>query len=213
MKNASGVFTATIDQIARGVYTFGVYAVDSAGTKSSTFSTTFSVVGARTSNLSNINLMPTIKVNPNPVDPGGTVTFSGFSIPNSTIDIETQRDKSGSSVKKFQAVSGASGAWSVNVPTTGFEQDTWKVRVKSTNVTLAIVTQFSGFTFYGVGAAVKKGSNSDLNRDGKVNLIDFSILLFHWNTSGGQSDPPADINQDGRVSLTDFSIMIFNWTG
>jgi len=211
--NGSGVFTVTIDQIARGVYTFGVYALDAQGTKSSTFSTTFSVVGARTSNLSNINLMPTIRVTPNPVDPGATVVFSGSSIPNSTIDLETQRDKSSAAVKRYQANSNAAGVWSVNVPTTGFEQDTWKVKAKSTNASLAITTQFSNYTFYGVGAPVKKGLNSDLNRDGKVNLIDFSILLFHWNTAGGQSDPPADINQDGKVSLTDFSIMIFNWTG
>ena len=50
---------------------------------------------------------------------------------------------------------------------------------------------------------------ADLNKDGKVNLIDFSILLFNWNTD----DTVADINQDGTVNLTDFSIMIFYWTG
>lgn len=55
--------------------------------------------------------------------------------------------------------------------------------------------------------------NADLNRDGRVNLVDFSILLFWWASDGGDSDPPADINLDGTVSLTDFSIMLFNWTG
>jgi hypothetical protein len=53
------------------------------------------------------------------------------------------------------------------------------------------------------------GNRSDLNRDGKVNLVDFSILLFNWKGS----DAVADINQDGTVSLTDFSIMLANWTG
>jgi hypothetical protein len=101
----------------------------------------------------------------------------------------------------------------LDVPTNGFAQDTWKVRAKSSNTTTGITTQYSGFTFYGVGQAVQRTLNSDLNRDGKVNLVDFSILLFHWNTDGGRSDPPADINQDGRVTLTDFSILIFNWTG
>ena len=51
--------------------------------------------------------------------------------------------------------------------------------------------------------------SADLNRDGKVNLIDFSIMLFHW----GNPDPVADINEDGTVDLTDFSILLFNWTG
>jgi len=42
---------------------------------------------------------------------------------------------------------------------------------------------------------------SDLNRDGFVNLIDFSIMIFWWQTNGGDSDPPADINGNGSVSL------------
>lgn len=47
----------------------------------------------------------------------------------------------------------------------------------------------------------------DLNNDGWVNLTDFSILLFYWNTSS----PIADLNNDGKVNLTDFSIMLFHW--
>ena len=208
-----GQFSGTISAIARGVYTFGVFAVDSQSIKSSTFSTSFSVIGARTSSLSNVHIMPTIKVTPNPADPDSTVTFSGHAIPNSVIAIETQRDKTTDGLKTLAANSDGSGAWSLAVPTTGFARDTWKVRAKSSNATLGISSQFSNYTYYGVGAAGKKTLNSDLNRDGRVNLVDFSILLFHWNTSGGNSNPPADINGDGRVNLTDFSIMIFNWTG
>lgn len=212
--NTSGQFSVTIDQIARGVYTFGVYAIDSLGTKSSTFSTTFSVVGARSSALSNIHVMPTVKVTPNPVEPSATVVFSGFAIPNSTVTIETEREKSnGASKKTVTATSDGGGRWSVDVSTAGFARDTWKVRAKSANALTQITTQFSNYTFYGVGQQVSKTLNSDLNRDGKVNLVDFSILLFHWNTNGGTSNPSADINGDGRVTLTDFSIMIFNWTG
>ena len=63
--------------------------------------------------------------------------------------------------------------------------------------------------FY-IGARDVEGPiSADLNKDGRVNLADFSILLFHWNTDHGI----ADLNQDGRVSLTDFSIMLFQWTG
>ena len=61
----------------------------------------------------------------------------------------------------------------------------------------------------GIGEAVAGGNRSDLNKDGKVNLVDFSILLSFWNTD----DAIADINQDGTVNLADFSIMLFNWTG
>lgn len=213
--NSNGSFSVILDAIARGVYTFGVYAIDNGNIKSSTFSTTFSVAGARTSALSNIHLMPTIVATPNPVDIGAVVTFSGYAIPNSTVTLETGQDKAGAGVKTITATSDSSGRWSVTQSTQGFAKDKWKVRGKSDQASGGISTGFSQYTFYSVGGAAiaPTGNNSDLNRDGKVNLIDFSILLFHWNTDGGKSNPPADINHDGKVSLTDFSIMIFNWTG
>jgi hypothetical protein len=64
-----------------------------------------------------------------------------------------------------------------------------------------------------VGVDGQATQPSDLNRDGSVNLIDFSILIFWWQTTGGDSNPPADINQNGNVGLEDFSILLFNWTG
>ena len=212
---ATGLFTTTIEAIARGVYTFGVYAIDRNSTKSTTFSTTFSVAGARTSTLSNIHLMPTIVATPNPVSPGAVVNFSGFAIPNSTVTLELTQDKSGSDPKTLTATSDSSGKWNTTQSTTGFSQGTWKIRGKSNQTTGGISTNFSQYTFFSIGgtAVPVSGNNSDLNRDGKVNLIDFSILLFHWNTNGGTSNPPADINHDGKVSLTDFSILVFNWTG
>lgn len=209
---SNGSFTSTLDSIARGVYTFGVYAIDKAGVKSSTFSTTFSVTGARGSTLSNVNVMPSIKVSPDPVNPDSTVKFSGYAIPNATITIENQKDKSSASLKSFTTTSNGSGAWTLDVSTAGFSAGTYKVRAKAVQ-TDGISTNFSGYTFYGVGQAAAVPRSSDLNRDGKVNLTDFSILLYWWNTDGGTSNPPADINADGKVSLTDFSIMIFNWTG
>jgi hypothetical protein len=211
--SGSGSFSVTLDAILRGTYTFGVYATDQSNTRSSTFSTSFSVAGGRASTLSNVNIMPTVKVSPNPVQPGQKLSVSGFAIPNSTVEVENQRQKPGPEKKVFTAVADSAGRWSLEIDTTGFQNDTWKVRTRSIQKTLGITTQYSGFTLYGVGQAATKTLNADLNRDGKVNLIDFSILLFHWNTDGGRSDPPADINQDGKVTLTDFSIMIFNWTG
>jgi len=59
------------------------------------------------------------------------------------------------------------------------------------------------------GTLVCEGA--DLNFDGKINLIDFSILLYFW----GQSSPSnrcVDINFDGIVDLVDFSIMMYWWT-
>lgn len=209
---SDGSYEVVIDLIARGAYTFGVYAVDTSNTKSSTFSTSFTVSGARTSALSNINIPPTLKATPDPVNPGATLTLSGFTMPGASVTVENEKDKSSASKQSFTATADNNGAWSVNVPTAGFSAGTYKARVKA-KFTSGSETNFSAFVLYGVGQAATRATSADLNRDGKVNLVDFSILLFWWNTDGGTSDPSADINGDGRVSLTDFSILLFNWTG
>jgi hypothetical protein len=209
--NSSGVYSVTLDKIARGVYTFGVYAQGSDNIKSSTFSTSFTVTGARTSALSNVNVSPSVLVSPDPVDPGQTLTVSGYSLPNANITIQNGRINTDSS-KEYLSVSDSSGRWSTIIDTTGFSVDTYQIQAKAEQID-GVSTNYSEYTFYGVGKEADVPLNADLNRDGKVNLIDFSILLFWWNGTGGDSDPPADINRDGNVSLTDFSILLFNWTG
>lgn len=209
--NSSGVYSVTLDEIARGVYTFGVYAEDSKDIRSSTFSTSFTVTGARTSALSNINVAPSILVSPDPVNPGQALTISGYALPNSTVTIQNSRINK-RATSDLTTTANSSGLWSLAVDTSGFTVDTYQVRAKSAQDGGA-ATNFSEYTFYGVGQNADLPINADLNRDGKVNLIDFSILLFWWNSNGGDSNPPADINRDGNVSLTDFSILLFNWTG
>jgi len=209
---SNGEYSITLDLIARGVYTFGVYSVDSAKTKTSTFSTSFTVTGARASALSNITLPPSITATPNPVTPGQPITISGFSLPNATITVENEKEGSTASRKQFTAQANAAGAWTVAVESTGLANGTYKARAKA-QVLGGQTTSFSTYVTYGVGQAGTTPLNADLSRDGKVNLTDFSILLFWWSSNGGDSNPSADINSDGRVNLTDFSILLFNWTG
>lgn len=52
---------------------------------------------------------------------------------------------------------------------------------------------------------------ADLNCDMRVDLVDFSILLYWWNSK--QSGIRADINKDGIVNLIDLSILFYWWTG
>lgn len=209
---STGEYTIVLDLIARGVYTFGVYSTDNAKTKSSTFSTSFTVTGARASNLSNIVIAPSILLVPDPVNPGQPLTASGYAIPNSLVTLENLKDGNTASRKDFTAQANANGAWAMTIDTASFSAGTYKARAKAAQ-TGGLVSNFSNYTLYGVGQSANRPLNTDLNRDGKVNLVDFSILLFWWNTTGGDSDPSADINSDAKVNLTDFSILLFNWTG
>jgi len=54
---------------------------------------------------------------------------------------------------------------------------------------------------------------SDLNCDSKVNLIDFSILLFYWDLTDYSKNPRVDIDKNGDIGLKDLSIMLYDWTG
>jgi len=50
-------------------------------------------------------------------------------------------------------------------------------------------------------------SLGDLNQDGTVNNLDWSIMAGVWFTN----DPVADLNKDGLVNSIDFSLMNQNW--
>jgi hypothetical protein len=69
----------------------------------------------------------------------------------------------------------------------------------------------------GGGSVLSSGSGGsvsyqkgDANKDGKVNILDFVILMANW----GQTDlgNKADFNNDSKVDILDFVILMANWT-
>ena len=59
--------------------------------------------------------------------------------------------------------------------------------------------------FYKEGTSLK---SPDLNLDGRVNSLDWSIMNGKWGQSGS-----ADLNADNTVNSLDWSIMNEAWTG
>lgn len=55
---------------------------------------------------------------------------------------------------------------------------------------------------------------ADLNNDGRVNLVDLSILLFYWGSPirSGPYSKQADLNGDNSINLKDISLMLSHWT-
>jgi len=51
----------------------------------------------------------------------------------------------------------------------------------------------------------------DLNGDNRIDMADFSILLFYYGQSGSQI-AFIDFNRDGIVDLADVSILLYYWT-
>ncbi len=207
--NSKGEFLFNTDA-EPGAASFSFWANDSQGTRSATFNTTFDVTQGAVTSVNGILIPPTIRASNASPNPGDTITLSGQTVPSVPVEVSIDNNR-----KILTATSDTSGNWSVAFDTGEVSIDTHTAKARFITGTGALKTESTYGTAISlfVGVEGKAVSNSDLNRDGKVNLIDFSILIFWWGTPGGNSNPPADINQNAKVGLEDFSILLFNWTG
>lgn len=207
--DSSGKFEFTTNA-SPGTISMGFWTEDDDSVRSITFSTTFDVTQGAITNVAGILIPPTIVVSDATINPGDTITFAGQTVPNAAVELHI-----GDSDQILTATSDSGGFWNVDFNTAGFAAAEYTARARFVLGTGSLTTEssFSSTLQLFLGVDGSPTTPSDLNRDGFVNLIDFSILIFWWGTSGGDSDPPADINGNGRVSIEDFSILLFNWTG
>ncbi len=202
-------FYYSTTNISPGVATFGFWAQDSSGLKSAALTTTLSVVANVVTTISGEFLPPTIDLDKRKVNKGDVLTISG----QAPLDISVVTHVHSNQDVTQNATSNDSGGWKVAFDTSplGDEdfhtaQAVFQMNVGGNTVESAYSQSIS---FYVGQNDVGRKFISDLNNDGKVNLVDFSVLLFYWGTSG----PVGDLNSDKKVDLTDFSILLFNWTG
>ncbi len=193
-----------------GTATMGFWTTDTQGTRSITFNTTFDVTQGAITNINGVVIPPTIRVSNQNVNPGDIITVSGQSIPSSRIEVHLNNSE-----RVERTTSDSSGSWSLTLDTGTLRAAEYTLRARSVSGTSTLISQssFSSTVQLFVGVDGKVTTPSDLNRDAKVNLVDFSILIFWWGSNGGDSSPSADINGNGRVGIEDFSILLFNWTG
>ncbi len=200
-------FSHTLQNQVPGVSTFSFWSVDSNGRRSITYSATFEVVENAVTTLSGILIPPTIMATPERVPPGGDVSFTGCAVPETTVQAYVNN-----AVTPSITTTSSTGEWSILYDASALAVEAFHtVRANYIDpLNEAVRSGFSQVVNFYVGTRdVDVSITADLNGDGRVDLTDFSILIFHWNTSSSV----ADINQDGVVNLADFSIMLFYWTG
>lgn len=206
--NSSGRFDFTTES-APGTVSMGFWTEDPTGTRSITFNTVFDATQGAVSTVNGVVIPPTLRVSDTEIDPGDPVTFSGHGAPDTTLELQIGE------ADEVTATVDDAGAWELEYDTANIQPAEYTVRAR-TVAGSDIIRSESGYSTgiqLFVGVEGRASSPSDLNRDGRVNLTDFSILIFWWGTNGGDSDPPADISGNGQVGLEDFSILLFNWTG
>ncbi|MEK7511049.1 MAG: Ig-like domain-containing protein [Patescibacteria group bacterium] len=207
-----GGFDVTIKGLAAGTYTFSVYGTDSRGVQSATHTFTVSLTNGVTNIITGIFLPPTISLNKKEVKYGDVIQVLGQTTPYAEVTIFV--NSAHEVVKKLQA--DAQGAWLLNFDTTEIERGNHSTQSRAAKA--GEISPLSRALEFKVGAQnifaedVRTGcTTSDANCDGRVNLVDYSILVYWFK----RSNPPvsADLNGDGAVTIIDFSIMAYNWNG
>jgi hypothetical protein len=188
----------------------GFWSTDAEGTRSITLNSTFDVTQGAITNISGVIIPPTVRVVNQNVNPGDVVIVNGQSVPSAAIELHVNNSE-----LIERTTSDTQGLWSISLDTGRLRvaEHTLKARSVTGTPPLTLQSGFSSSLQLFVGVDGRITTPSDLNRDGSINLVDFSILIFWWGTNGGNSEPPADINGNGRVGIEDFSILLFNWTG
>jgi len=204
---SSGLFEKELTGVSGGIYNFGISAEDKEGRKSVTLSFNVSILGGKTTTISGIFISPTISLVPTQVEKGSTIDIFGQSFPESQVKIFVSSAKE--TVK--ESISNKQGDWNYKLNTDPLEEGEHQAKAKALfeDGEQSSFSHTLSFLVLAPGALVCEGA--DLNFDGKINLIDFSILLYFW----GQSNPSnrcVDINFDSIVDLVDFSIMMYWWT-
>jgi len=203
-------FSYQTTDITPGVQSLSFWAQDKFGLKSILFTLTFEVLPNVVTTVRGAYLPPTISLEKNVVKKGEILNIFGQTIPDTNILLFVASPKE---IKK-ELKANEKGEWKDPFDTTSLEDEsmhTAKSQFKGIFEGATVVSSYSKFvTFYvGRGKPGEICPGADLNQDGKVNLTDFSILMYYWGTD----NKCADQNKNGKVDFPDFSIMMYYWTG
>lgn len=155
-----------------------------------------------------------------------TVLAADFEVvsPNIDFQIDLQVPPTGLSTQDITYVALASdmttelGSWTIaeefvnGTATTRLREvplNTAYVRVKGTKtLSRVLAVNFDNY----LSASVVFGGAShlicgDLNNDNAINITEYSMISYFWNTA----TPIADINGDGLVNIVEYSVLQYNW--
>lgn len=196
--------------IGTGAFNFSVWSEDINGIRSTTKSFSQWITAGVTTVISGIFLPPTISADKSEVRLGDEITFIGQTAPSAVVNMfvhsESELIKATSTDKN--------GVWIYRLDTIELEKGSHTSKARANKNSL--ISTFSDLVNFVVGdrnvtAGKRKKLIGDLNDDGFVNLIDFSIEAFWYKKTG--FPPDFDLNGDNKIDLIDFSIMAYYWTG
>ncbi|HKN69066.1 MAG TPA: dockerin type I repeat-containing protein, partial [Gemmatimonadaceae bacterium] len=150
-------------------------------------------------------IAPTIAVDRDSIAQGEPVTIFGQTAPGSDVSITVHSAQQ----LDYSTKADGAGIYSYTFLTGLLEQGKHQAQARS--LIAGAASGVSSAAYFRIGAAEDIPGSGDLNGDGRVNIVDFSIAAFWFK----KPSPPTnvDLNGDGRVDIVDFSVLAYNWTG
>ena len=205
-------FSASLTGLSAGNYTFSVYSEDANGYRSSLFTFSVYVSSGASTNISGIYITPTIRVDKSQVHQGDNIAIFGQTVPDSDVVISVNSDQ-----EHFRYTDAdQDGIYLFNFDTSVLAMGSHHTKSKSAyDGDISTYGESIGFLVGDSNIPIEEDEcgvgTGDVNCDGLVNLVDFSIDAYWYHRSNIPVN--VDLNHDGKVDLVDFSIMAYYWTG
>ncbi len=208
-------FEISLTGLSAGIYSFGLWADDTAGRRTSTYFFNISITEGVTTIISGIFLSPTIAIDQAEVRQGDILNILGQSAPSAQVSVFIN---SGEEIVKTTGADN-DGAWLYKFDTTSVDLGDYSTRVRASKE--SEISDFSPTASFKVSKKSVKSkkkcpAKGDLNNDCKVNLFDFSIAAYWWKKSLPKKIKKRvdrKLYRDGKINLRDFSVMAYYWTG
>jgi len=212
LSKSNGMFEKEVDTDP-GISTFGIWAKDRLGLNSSTTNVSIALQEGAKTTIANIVLSPTIAAHRSVITQGEKLTIYGSATPDSNVRLFNNYSP-GQVLPPIKTKS--NGRWEYILDTLELQPGEYSLKANAQLEALELLSPFSSNLLFSIEE--KKCFGSDLNNDGRVNVADFSIMMFYWNKSLDEMKTKpvnrcADVDGDGFIGLIDFSIMMYRWTG
>ena len=212
VSDSDGVFRKE-SFITPDIVTFGIWSRDDLGLNSQTTNIVISINPGTKTTISNIMVSPSITADRYSPTRGEKIKVYGSSVPGSLVRVVNNY---ASSQTLPPIKTDSRGHWEYNISTLELQPGDYSIKAISQLESLGLISPFSKDLLFNVQE--KECLGSDLNNDNKIDVADFSILMFYWDKSLSEmKDKPvngcADVDGDGFIGLADFSVMMYRWNG
>lgn len=205
-------FEVGLSGLSSGDYNFGIWAVDSAGRRSTTRTFYLTITSGVNLVVSGIFIPPTISLDKAEVRKGDLLNILGQTVPSAEVSINVSSNE-----PLFKKVSAdEAGSWFYKLDTSEIDYGGHSAKARST--AKQDISDFSQLAYFTVSASSRENPlletwilRGDFNNDNRVSLVDFSIAAYWYKRPSPLKT--IDLNGNGIVDLADFSIMAFYWTG